>query len=73
MIQYAYLVVHLLRTVEHIHHDAESPAKVFGGLSLAGACWAGWRSTHSKVEGLGQGDVASGGGSVNTYIGISPI
>ena len=56
-----YLIVHLFRAVEHIHHDAKGPPKVLGGLSLAGAGWTSRGSTHGQVEGLGEGDVAPGG------------
>lgn len=54
----AHLVVHLLRAVEYIDHDAEGSAQVLGGLGLPCACGPCWSSTHGQVEGLGQGDVA---------------
>lgn len=54
-----HLVVHLLRAVEYIDHDAKGSTQVFGSLSLPCACRAGRRSTHGQVQGLGQGDVAS--------------
>lgn len=54
-----HLVIHLLRTVEHVHHDAQGSAQVFGSLGLPRACGPGRSSTHGQVEGLGQGDVAS--------------
>lgn len=55
----AHLVVHLLRAVKYVDHDAEGSAQVFGSLSLPCACGPCWSSTHGQVEGLGQGDVAS--------------
>lgn len=54
-----HLVIHLLRTVEHVHHDAQGSAQVFGSLSLPRACRPGRSATHGQVEGLSQGDVAS--------------
>ena len=42
----AYPVVHLLRTVEHIHHDAQGPSQVFGGLCLARPSRSSWGSAH---------------------------
>ena len=56
------LVVHLLRAVEHVDHDSQSPAQVLGGLRLAGAGRSGWGPAHGEVEGLGQSDVAPGEG-----------
>lgn len=55
----SHLVVHLLGAVEHVDHDAQGAAQVFGGLGLARASGASRSSTHGQVEGLGQGDVAS--------------
>lgn len=55
----AYLVVHLLRTVEDVHHSAQGSAEVLGGLCLARPSRTSRGSTHDQVEGLGQGHVAS--------------
>lgn len=54
----AHLVVHLLRAVKYIDHDAEGSAQVFGSLSLPCARGPCRSSAHGQVEGLGQGDVA---------------
>lgn len=54
-----YLVVHLLRAVEDVHHDPDCPAQVLGGLCLSCASRACRGSSHDQVEGLGQGDIAS--------------
>lgn len=56
---FAHLVVHLLRAVEHVHHDAEGPSQIFGRLSLPCACRPSWCSAHGQVEGLSQSDVTS--------------
>lgn len=53
-----YLVVHLLRAVEHIDHDAQGSAQVLGCLRLACACRSCWSPTHGQVQGLGESDVA---------------
>lgn len=55
----AHLVVHLLRAVEHVHHDAQGSAQVFGGLRLPCACGTCRSAAHGEVEGLRQRDVAS--------------
>lgn len=55
----AHLVVHLLRAVEHVDHDAQGSAQVFGGLCLPCACGTCRSAAHGEVEGLRQRDVAS--------------
>ena len=55
-----YLVVHLFRAVEDVHHYPQGPPQVLGGLCLACASGTGRGSTHGEVQGLGQGDVAPG-------------
>lgn len=55
----AHLVVHLFRAVEHVDHDAQRSAQVFGGLGLPCACGAWWSAAHGEVKGLRQRDVAS--------------
>lgn len=53
-----HLVVHLLRAVEDVDHDAEGSAQVLGGLGLPGAGRTGWGSTHNEMQRLRQSDVA---------------
>ena len=53
----SHLVVHLLRAVEHVHHDAQGSTQVLSGLSLAGTSWSCWGTTHGQVKGLSQCDV----------------
>lgn len=55
----AHLVVHLLRAIKYIDHDAQRSAQVFGSLGLPCACRPSRSSTHGQVEGLGQRDIAS--------------
>lgn len=49
----AHLVVHLLRAVKYVDHDAEGSAQVFGSLGLPCASGPCRSSTHGQVEGLG--------------------
>jgi len=53
------LVVHLLRTVKHINHDAQSSAKIFRGFGLACSSRPSRGTAHSQVQRLGEGDVTS--------------
>ncbi len=53
------LVVHLLRAIEHIHHEAERSAKILGRLGLARTGWTGRRATHNQMQRLCQRDVAA--------------
>lgn len=55
--QQRYLVVHLLRTIEHIDYDAEGTAQILGGLSFAGSSGTSRGSTHDEMEGLSESDV----------------
>lgn len=55
----SYLVVHLLGAIEHVDHLAKSPAKIFGGLGLAGTGWARGCSAHHQMQRLRQRDVAA--------------
>lgn len=59
--QMNYLVVHLFGAVEDIHHNSKGSTQVLGGLSFSSASWSRRGSTHGEMEGLGQGDVTSGG------------
>lgn len=45
-----HLVVHLLRTVEDVYHDAHCSAKLFSGLGLSCTSRPSWGSTHCQVE-----------------------
>lgn len=53
-----YLVVHLFRAIEHIHHDTKGSAQILGSLCLARPCRTGRCTTHGQMKGLGQSDVA---------------
>lgn len=53
-----YLVVHLLRAVEDVHHGAQGSSQVLGCLSLARASGACRGSAHDQVKGLRECDVA---------------
>lgn len=55
----AHLIIHLLGAVEDIHHGAQGPAQILGGLGLSRPGRAGRGSAHDQVKGLGQGYVAS--------------
>jgi len=63
----SYAVVHLLRTVEHVDHDAECSAEVFGRLSLSSTCRSSRCPTHRQVQRLCQGYVTSGKASDNKH------
>lgn len=52
-----HLVVHLLRAVEDIDHDAEGPAQVLGCLGLPGAGRTGRGPAHNEMQRLRQSDV----------------
>ena len=56
---FAYLVVHLFRTVEHVHHNSESFSQIFGGFCLTCSGWTSRSTTHGEMEGLGECDVAA--------------
>lgn len=53
-----HLVVHLLRAVKYVDHDAKGAAQVLSRLSFPCACGACGSATHGQMEWLGQGDVA---------------
>lgn len=52
-----YLVVHLLRTVEHINHHAKGSSKIFGGFGFPCTSGASWSPAHGQVEWLGESNV----------------
>ena len=54
----SYLVVHLFRAVEHVHHDAERATQVLRRFSLSGSGRPSWCAAHGQVERLREGDVA---------------
>ncbi|CAB1338591.1 unnamed protein product [Coregonus sp. 'balchen'] len=56
--QQIHLVIHLLRAVEYIDHDAEGSAQILGGLCLPGTGRTGRSPTHDEMERLGQSDRA---------------
>lgn len=48
------LVVHLFRAIEDVHHDAQGPSQVLGGISLPSASRTCRGPTLSQVERLGR-------------------
>lgn len=67
-----YLVVHLLRAVEDIHHGAQGSAQVLGCLRLARASGACRGSAHDQVEGLRERDVAPAGEDLDSPAALGP-
>ena len=55
----SYPVVHLFGAVEDVHHDAQCPSQILGGLRLSCAGGPCWSTAHGEVEGLGERDVAA--------------
>ena len=58
-----YLVIHLLRAVTYIDHDAKGFAQILNGFCFPGTSRPSWCPTHDMVERLGQSDVTSVGQS----------
>lgn len=46
----SHLVIHLLRTVEDVYHNAHGSAEIFCGLSLPCSSRPSWGATHRQVE-----------------------
>ena len=52
-------IVHLVRAVEHVHHDSERAAQILGGFRLARPCGAGRCAAKDEPRRLRERDVAT--------------
>lgn len=55
----AYLVVHLFRAVEHVHHNSQSSPQILSSLGFTGSRGTGRRTAHGQMKRLSQSNVTS--------------